>query len=134
MGPEEWRPADEGGARVRINERGQPRSGRQEQLVPRERPSVTTVDDGASRPVEAQPKARARRFTLQVGAFLDERNTRVLVEDLNNRGYRASVKTDRNPSGAMHRVQTGSFTDEAAARRAADELRREGYTAVVTPE
>jgi len=134
VGPEEWRPAAEGGTRVRINEREQTRSRLREQSVSRDRTLGRTTDAGPPRPVETQPKARPRRFTLQVGAFLDERNTRLLVEDLNNRGYRASVRTDRNPSGAMHRVQTGSFTDEAAARRAADALRREGYTAVITSE
>jgi len=130
VGPEEWRPADQGGTRVQIDERKQARQSRERRS---EQPRAT---EETPRPVVAdtQPKTGAHRYTLQVGAFLDERNSRVLVDDLNNRGYRANVKTERNTGGSLHRVHTGEFSSEAEARRAANELRREGYTVVVTPE
>jgi hypothetical protein len=78
--------------------------------------------------------AKPRRYTVQVGVFLDKEKSRLLQEELNNRGYSARLREVQDQGRMMHRVEAGSFADEQEARRMQEELSYQGYRVIVVPE
>lgn len=98
----------------------------------RERPaSSAEAGEEAARSAEAQGP---RRYTIQVGIYLDEENSRLLQEDLRNRGYLSRVTKEQDSGRTVHRVQMGPYSSEEAAQRMADELRAQGYRVNVIPQ
>jgi hypothetical protein len=82
--------------------------------------------------VSEAPKPRG--YTVQVGVFLDEKNSRLLQEELNNKGYSARLKDVKQQGKTVHRVQAGSFASEQEAQRMTQELQQQGYRVIVVPE
>jgi len=78
--------------------------------------------------------AKPRRYTVQVGVFLDKEKSRLLQEELNNRGYSARLKDVNDQGTSMHRVEAGSFATEQEAQAMKEELAHEGYRVIVVPE
>lgn len=115
---EGWLPESQGGARATIEEvSAEIRSGSDGA-----EPTGGRPDEVASHP------SRPERYTIQVGVFLDERNSQSLIDDLNNRGYSARVERVEDSHGTIYRVVTGDFASERTAERTAQRLMNEGYT------
>jgi cell division septation protein DedD len=82
-----------------------------------------------------QPKApKPKRYTVQVGVFLGLANSRLLQEDLKNRGYSSHVSTAAEGGQKLTRVRVGSYPNPDAAAAAAEEMWQQGYRVVVVPE
>ena len=115
---EGWLPESQGGARATIEE------------VPVEVSSGSGEAEATGQPspeVEPRP-SHPQRYTIQVGVFLDERNSQALIDDLHNRGYSARVERIGDSQGTLYRVVTGDFPNERTAERIAQRLMNEGYT------
>jgi cell division septation protein DedD len=81
----------------------------------------------------AQPTPQAGNFSLQLGAFLDAANAKLLVGRLAAAGY-APVSIDAPDSGGhvWHYVRLGAFADQyAASLSAAEVLAQTGIAAVI---
>ena len=89
---------------------------------------------GAPRTTDREAAPKPRRYTVQVGVFLDEGKSRLLQEELNNMGYSARLKDVKQQGKTVHRVQAGSFASEEEARRMTQELQQQGYRVIVVPE
>jgi cell division septation protein DedD len=75
-----------------------------------------------------------KRYTVQVGVFLDSENSRLLQEDLKNRGYSSHLKTAEEGGQKLTRVRIGSYPNPDAAAAAAEEMWQQGYRVIVVPE
>jgi cell division septation protein DedD len=84
----------------------------------------------APEPTPPKPK----RYTVQVGVFLDSENSRLLQEDLKNRGYSSHLKTAEEGGQKLTRVRIGSYPNPDAAAAAAEEMWQQGYRVIVVPE
>jgi cell division protein FtsN len=91
------------------------------------------------RPPDPEPKASPApavgpgRYSLQVGAFRDARNSEKVIQDLQARGYEPYVIEQKGRS-VLRTVRIGRYAGRAEALRAASELRRrEGLEAIVRP-
>ena len=81
------------------------------------------------RPAGAAPGA-AKGVKLQLGCFLDGEKAKMLLQDLRNRGYSATVTQEKQGGSTLHRVTMGAGTAERAQALAGD-LQREGYEVIV---
>jgi len=71
-------------------------------------------------------------FTVQVGAFLDQRNAERLRERLAQTYSPAFIQEYDSPSGYFYRVRVGKVSGEDAARQFGEQLRaREGFVPFV---
>ena len=123
---EEWLPEDQGGARATVEEIPAELAHERDQ-------EATTEEEAGSDAAETHPP-QPLQYTIQVGVFLDEKNSQALIDDLNNRGYPARVERVEGSHGTIYRVVTGDFHSERSAGRTAERLMNEGYTgAFVTP-
>jgi DedD protein len=92
-----------------------------------------------TRAPESEPKAfpepaeRPGRYSLQIGAFRDPKNSEKVIQDLQAKGYEPYVVEQKGRS-LLRIVRIGRYADRAEAQRAASELRRrEGLEAIVRP-
>ncbi|MFL6233243.1 MAG: SPOR domain-containing protein [Thermoanaerobaculia bacterium] len=80
-----------------------------------------------------EPATGPGRYSLQVGAFRDARNSEKVIQDLQARGYEPYVVEQKGRS-VLRTVRIGRYADRTEALRAASELRRrEGLEAIVRP-
>jgi len=117
---EEWLPEDQGGARATVEEVSIDATYEPDQ-------DAMPDEEAESHRAEAPPPGNLR-YTIQVGVFLDEKNSQALIDDLNNRGYSARVERVDDSHGTIYRVVTGDFYSERSAGRTAERLMNEGYT------
>lgn len=117
---EEWLPEDQGGARATVEEISI-------DVVRESEQEAVTGEDADLHAAETYPPGDLR-YAIQVGVFLDEKNSQALIDDLNNRGYSARVERVEDSHGTIYRVITGDFHSEQSAGRAAERLMNEGYT------
>jgi cell division septation protein DedD len=90
---------------------------------------------GSGSPLDQASKPSGpRRYTIQVGVYLDEQNSRLLQEDLRNRGYSSRVSKGEASGRTVHKVQMGTYSSQEDAQRMADELRAQGYRVNVIPQ
>ncbi len=83
--------------------------------------------------VSPEPVGGSGRYSLQVGAFRDAKNSEKVIQDLQAKGYEPYVVEQRGRS-LLRTVRIGRYADKAEALRAASELRRrEGLEAIVRP-
>lgn len=82
---------------------------------------------------DAQYGMSERRYTLQVGSFVDKDSAQKLVVRLRTRGYPAYLmEATLSEQDIRYRVRVGSFVDKPDARRMADRLEaKEGLKAFV---
>lgn len=122
--------------RVRVNDRGPFVRGRILDLSLAAAREIGMVGPGLARveiaivaPADPAAALSGRRYTVQLGAFVDRRRAEALAATLAERHPEVMVRSD----GTWHRVQLGEFT----SRRTADNLRRrlakEGYVPLVVP-
>jgi len=85
---------------------------------------------------EAAPEPAADgpgRYSLQIGAFRDAKNSEKVIQDLQTRGYEPYVVEQRGRS-LLRTVRVGRYAGRAEALRAASEFRRrERMEAIVRP-
>jgi cell division protein FtsN len=80
-----------------------------------------------------EPASGPGRYSLQVGAFREAKNSEKVIQDLQAKGYEPYVVEQRGRS-LLLTVRIGRYADRAEALRAASELRRrEGLEAIVRP-
>lgn len=72
-------------------------------------------------------------YRVQAGAFADDKNARILVDELRAKGYPSMLRSDRAGDVTEFRVQTGIFKSHRAAEIAAAKLQRDGFPATVSP-
>jgi cell division septation protein DedD len=77
----------------------------------------------AARPAEAKPSG----LLIQVSAFKDIGKAHEMSDALKNRGYPASIVSNRDKGQEWHRVYVGPFPDRAAADETAGKLERDGF-------
>ncbi len=83
--------------------------------------------------VSPEPAGGSGRYSLQVGAFRDAKNSEKVMQDLQAKGYEPYVVEQRGRS-LLRTVRIGRYADKTEALRAASELRRrEGLEAIVRP-
>ncbi|PIU65881.1 MAG: hypothetical protein COS84_06320 [Armatimonadetes bacterium CG07_land_8_20_14_0_80_40_9] len=70
----------------------------------------------------------ADTFTVQVGAFKSKVNAERLIEEINNKGYAAYLKENKD---GFTRVWVGSFSTKGEADRLARVLMAQGYPVLV---
>ena len=81
----------------------------------------------------SEPADGPGRYSLQIGAFRDVKNSEKVIQDLQTRGYEPYVVEQRGRS-LLRTVRVGRYADRAEALRAASEFRRrEGMEAIVRP-
>jgi cell division protein FtsN len=81
----------------------------------------------------AAPAGEPGRYSLQIGAFRDPKNSEKVMQDLQAKGYEPYVVEQKGRS-VLQTVRIGRYADRAEAQRAASELRRrEGLEAIVRP-
>jgi cell division septation protein DedD len=82
----------------------------------------------------AEPAADAEsRYSLQIGAFREARNSEKVIQALQSRGYEPYVVAQKGRS-PLQTVRIGRYADRAEALRAASDFRRrEGMEAIVRP-
>lgn len=78
----------------------------------------------------SQPQGR---YSLQIGAFRQARNSERVIQDLQSKGYEPYVIEERGRS-VLKTVRIGRFMDRGEALKAASDFRRrEGMEAIVRP-
>jgi len=87
----------------------------------------------ASAPPAASAGETGGRYSLQVGAFREAKNSEKVIQDLQARGYTPYIVEQRGRS-VLQTVRVGRYAGRAeAARAAADFRRRVGMSAIVRP-
>jgi DedD protein len=95
--------------------------------------SVQTIIRTPEPKVTPEPAGGPGRFSLQIGAFREAKNSEKAIQDLVSRGYEPYVIEQRGRS-VLKTVRVGRYAGRAEALRAASEFRRrEGMEAVVRP-
>lgn len=106
-----------------------------EQVEVRSEPGTTpTVQTEKPLPAPKPTPAKPTRYAVQVGVFLDPENSRLLREDLRNRGYSSRVEAKEEGGQKLTRVRVGSYPNADAAAAAAEEMWQQGYRVIVVPE
>jgi cell division septation protein DedD len=79
------------------------------------------------------PKAAgsAGGWMVQLGSFASRANADHLAQDLNARGFHATVSESRAGSRKLWRVRAGPAQDRAAAEQLAAKLRAAGHSGAV---
>jgi cell division septation protein DedD len=85
-------------------------------------------------PAETKQAAPEGEYTVQVGAFLNDKDARGLKDALARSGYKAYVFATRDGEMPIYKVRVGSYESEDEARLTALAIRKaEGVAAFVTP-
>lgn len=72
-------------------------------------------------------------YSVQIGAFKNEKNSEVLAKQVREKGYDAFVQTTPKDKEMLHRVLIGKFEDRKEAGKLAEEIRnKENIKAIVT--
>lgn len=103
-------------------------------------PGPTVAAVAVTRTVEPEPQVSPApepaegpgRYSLQIGAFRDPRNSEKVIQELQAKGYEPYVVEQKGRS-LLRIVRVGRYADRAEALRAASALRREGVEAIVRP-
>ncbi|MBN1664528.1 MAG: SPOR domain-containing protein [Deltaproteobacteria bacterium] len=72
-------------------------------------------------------------YSLQVGAFSQEKNARDLAEQLNKKNYPVYIEEIKGPGKIKFRVKVGRFKDKAGALKQQSRLSGEGYSTIICP-
>lgn len=72
-------------------------------------------------------------YTLQVGAFQDERKAYALMMELRKKGFEAYVSPFQTQQGKYYRVRIGSFNSKEEARSLAEKVAILGYDVLLMP-
>jgi cell division septation protein DedD len=76
---------------------------------------------------------RPGRYSLQIGAFREAKNSEKAIQELQTKGYEPYVIEQKGRS-ILQTVRIGRYADRAEALRAASDFRRrEGLEAIVRP-
>ena len=76
---------------------------------------------------------RPGRYSLQIGAFREAKNSEKAIQELQTKGYEPYVIEQKGRS-ILQTVRIGRYADRAEALRAASDFRRrEGVEAIVRP-
>lgn len=82
----------------------------------------------------ATPHIEDEAFTLRVGAFADEAEAKVLVQELAARGHKSVAAPVARKGIVLHMVLLGRYAGRDAAAEAAAELKRkDGIASAVVP-
>jgi DNA-binding response OmpR family regulator len=113
----------------------------QKESTTREKPAAPSV---VSPPQAATPSAPAAKepakkpagkavYSVQVGAFKDEKNAEAVVRQFKEKGYEAFVQSIPRDKEMLHRVLIGKFENRKEAWKLAGEIgEKENLKAVVT--
>jgi len=106
----------------------------QEKPIP---PAAVSPPAAMSAPSTAQmpEKKQAGKviYSVQIGAFKNEKNAEVLVKQVREKGYDAFVQTTPKDKEMLHRVLIGKFEDRKEAGKLAEDIRnKENVKAIVT--
>jgi cell division septation protein DedD len=97
--------------------------------VPAAMPAVSRTPEPAA-PVTPD---RPGRYSLQIGAFREAKNSEKAIQELQTKGYAPYVIEQKGRS-VLQTVRIGRYADRAEALRAASDFRRrEGLEAIVRP-
>ena len=108
---------------------------------PEAAPAPTTAEPIMAAPATAMASAppavsageTGGRYSLQVGAFREAKNSEKVIQDLQARGYTPYIVEQRGRS-VLQTVRVGRYAGRAeAARAAVDFRRRVGMSAIVRP-
>ncbi len=72
-------------------------------------------------------------FTVQVGAFTEEKNARALREELIAKGYKVFLVDESKGSYSLHKVRVGRYKDRYEATKVSAKLLDQGYPARIYP-
>jgi cell division septation protein DedD len=96
-------------------------------------PPAPVLQPAVSRIPEPVSTEGPARFSLQIGAFREARNSEKAIQELQGKGYEPYVVEQKGRS-VLQTVRVGRYADRAEAlRAAADFRRREGMEAIVRP-
>lgn len=82
------------------------------------------LNGGADAP--AAPAVRSEQWVLQLGAYQDQGNVKVLQGKIKELGYPSYTEKVSTPQGERTRVRAGPFASKAAAEKAQAALKRIG--------
>jgi DNA-binding response OmpR family regulator len=92
--------------------------------------SPSALQKGAGEAAKETARARKETYSVQVGAFRDQKNAAALIEKLRKKGYDAFILNE--PGRAMHRVLIGKFGSRGeAAVQARLVFEREGLKSII---
>jgi cell division protein FtsN len=101
--------------------------------APAPAPAPTVAQAMTRSEPRATPAGGPGRYSLQIGAFREAKNSEQVIQDLVSRGYEPYVIEQRGRS-VLRTVRVGRYSGRSEALRAASEFRRrEGMEAVVRP-
>jgi len=75
-----------------------------------------------------------RRYTLQVGSFIDETNAQKLAEQLRKNFENVTITTLETRTQKYHRVRVGQFNTRESALITAERLSQMGFKVLVTSQ
>ena len=105
-------------------------------LAPAVTPPAAAVPPVATPPSAAAPAAAASEppangFSVQLGAFSDDKGANALSNKLKRAGYPAYVEPLATSKGTWWRVRVGPYPSRDAAATSRDQLKGEGYSGIV---
>lgn len=95
--------------------------------LPSIQPKRVEAQPAASKSVEATqalPSQVTPYFSIQVGAFSQERNAKNLTELLRKKGYFVNITAPSPGRSSLHKVRVGKYKTRSAALEAAQKLRK----------
>ncbi|MBD0371110.1 MAG: SPOR domain-containing protein [Pyrinomonadaceae bacterium] len=97
--------------------------------------STTKPQAAASSAEATEPLEKIATFSIQVGVFLEEKDAERFVEEMEQRGYSASIFTGSDAENRMwYSVRIGAYSDRTEASQAAASFtKQEKIKAVVRP-
>lgn len=104
--------------------------------APAATPSAAAAPPVAAPPVAAPTAAAtnelpANGFSVQLGAFSDDKGANALSNKLKRAGYPAYVEPLATSKGTWWRVRVGPYSSRDAATTSRDKLKGEGYSGIV---
>lgn len=96
-------------------------------------PAAMSAPSTAQMPEKKQ--AGKALYSVQIGAFKNEKNAEILVKQVREKGYDAFVQTTPKDKEMLHRVLIGKFEDRKEAGKLAEDIRnKENVKAIITVE
>jgi len=87
-------------------------------------PRPATSRDAGRAEQEPKPTPEKRLYTVQAGAFRNQRDADSLRLKLKKKGYAAYVRSDSSTGITLFKVRIGEFTDKKKAETLARELKK----------
>ncbi len=94
-------------------------------------PPPVAVPPTAVPPATATSELPATGFSVQLGAFSDDKGANALSNKLKRAGYPAYVEPLATSKGTWWRVRVGPYSSRDAAATSRDKLKGEGYSGIV---